>query len=539
MRRIVIILLSALLSIAVQAQEYVPTPVTVSKEKVKLNGKVYFSHVVLERQTIYGIAKAYGVTEDALYEANPSLRETGLQKNAIILVPYREKPAAGEVAPAPQEEKDYTEHTVKWYEDIDDIARKYNISVKQLMDYNGLKNRKLESRQVLKIPLERIPEAPQQAVVAAPVILSGSEESEGVPSEAAEAPVAAAPVILSGSEESHQAKESIEFSLVLPLKAATTVSAINMDFYCGALMAVKDLEADGIKIKMNVFDLAAGMPSIETLVRGDFVLGPIAGRDIEAVLQRVDGKVPVVSPLDPKTALLEQYYSNFVQAPTSAETQWEDLAAWVGEDLADNGKIVFITEKGASNVAASVAIRTALARRDTPYEILSYAIVEGTLIPEILEGMLSQEGQNRILVASESEAFVGDVVRNVGIMQGKGYEIVMYAPSKVRSFETIDGSDYHAAKLHISTSYYVDYTDQRVDAFVKAYRALYNTEPSQFAFQGYDTARYFMERSSKGIRKASGLHTDFSLEYRENSNAVNKAVRRIIYNKDYTTTLVR
>ena len=537
MRRIVIILLSALLSIAVQAQEYVPTPVTVSKEKVKLNGKVYYSHVVLERQTIYGIAKAYGVTEDDLFEANPSLRETGLQKNAIILVPHKDKPAVQEVAtPVTQEEKDYTEHIVKWYEDIEDIARKYNISVKQLMDYNGLKVRKLASRQVLRIPLERVPETPEQT--AAPVILSGSEESEGIPSEAEEAPVAvaAAPVILSGSEES---KESVEFSLVLPIKAATTVSAINMDFYCGALMAVKDLEADGIKIRMNVFDLAAGMPSIETLVRGDFVLGPVASRDMEAVLQRVDGKVPVISPLDPKTASLDQYYTNFVQAPTSAESQWEDLAAWVGEDLTEKDKIVFVTEKGASNVAASVALRTALAKRDTPYEILSYVIVEGTSIPEILEGMLTQEGQNRIMVASESEAFVGDVVRNIGIMQGKGYEVVMYAPSKVRSFETIDGSDYHSARLHISTSYYVDYSDPRVDAFVKAYRALYNTEPSQFAFQGYDTARYFMERATKGIRKSNGLHTDFSLEYNEKANAVNKAVRRIIYNKDYTTTLVR
>ncbi len=34
------------------AQEYDPVPVTVSQEKVKLNGKVYLSHVVLEKQTL-------------------------------------------------------------------------------------------------------------------------------------------------------------------------------------------------------------------------------------------------------------------------------------------------------------------------------------------------------------------------------------------------------------------------------------------------------------------------------------------------------
>ena len=80
MRRLASILIGALLVLggtAALAQEYVPTPVTVSKEKVKLNGKVYLSHVVLERQTLYGIATAYGVKVDDIYEANPSLRETG------------------------------------------------------------------------------------------------------------------------------------------------------------------------------------------------------------------------------------------------------------------------------------------------------------------------------------------------------------------------------------------------------------------------------------------------------------------------------
>ena len=541
---------------AVMAQEYVPTPVTVSKEKVKLNGKVYLSHVVLERQTLYGISKAYGVTEDDLYEANPSLRETGLQKNAIILVPFREQAAS--VQDAPQDEKGYTEHTVKWYEDIEDIARKYNISVKELMDYNGLKSRKLSSRQVLKIPVMHVAFTEEIAGQAGNDEMAGQAGNDGavgndemadqvghdgtvghdennvIPDSDRESP---APVV----EEnlSFIPKQDVEFSLVLPLKASGNVSELNMDFYSGALMAVKDLEAEGLKIKMNVFDLMAGMPNMDILTRGDFVLGPVASRDMEAVLQRVDGKVTVVSPLDQKTASLAQNYSNFILAPTPIDNQWEDLAEWIGEDLDDDDRIVFVTEKGASNVSASVALRSALARKDIPYQILSYAIVEGTSIPGTLEGMLTKGGENRILVASESEAFVGDVVRNIGIMMGKGYDVVMYAPSKVRTFETIEGSDYHAARLHISSSYFVDYSNPKVDAFVKAYRALFKTEPSQFAFQGYDTARYFIERSTKGVRQAHGLHTDFSLEFDSNGNAANKAVRRIVYNKDFTTSIER
>ena len=527
---ILILLAGTLLCPALMAQEYVPTPITVSKEKVKLGGKVYLSHVVLERQTIYGITKAYGVTEEELYEANPTLRETGLQKNAILLVPYREAPVQEVTS------QNYTEHTVKWYEDIDDIARKYNISAKELMEYNGLKSRKLTSRQVLKIPVKHaVAFSSEEKPVEHPIQETEEKEEEPeVEKEEEKEEVEVMPVL------AFTPKEDVEFSLVLPLKAAGKAGELNMDFYSGVLMAVKDMEAEGVKVKMNVFDLMAGMPSVETLVKGDFVLGPITSRDMEAVLQRVEGRVNVVSPLDQRTAALSQRYTGFVQAPTSVERQWEDLASWVGESLYEgSSKIILITEKGAANVSASVAIRSALARNETPYDILSYAIVEGTSIPATLERMLLRDGENRIVVASESEAFVGDVVRNIGIMMGKGFDVVMYAPSKVRTFETIEGSDYHAARLHISTSYFVDYSNPKVDAFVRAYRALFKTEPSQFAFQGYDTARYFMERATKGTGYARGLHTDFFLEPDEFGNGVNKAVRRIVYRKDFTTSLER
>ena len=108
--------------------------------------------------------------------------------------------------------------------------------------------------------------------------------------------------------------------------------------------------------------------------------------------------------------------------------------------------------------------------------------------------LAGKDSLNRVVVASENEAFTGDVVRNLGIMQGKGFDIVMYAPSRVRTFETIEGTAYHDADLHIATSYHVDYSSPDVDRFVHAYRALFRTEPSQFAFQGYDTARFFVLR---------------------------------------------
>lgn len=520
----------------VLAQDYVPTPVTVSREKVKLNGKVYLSHVVLEKQTLYSISKAYGVTEEDLYEANPSLRETGLQKNAILLVPYRE-----EAAPAVQ---DYTEHIVRWYEDINDIARRYGVTVKDIMDANQLTGKKLSTRQVLRIPVVKTKTEEEKAEPA-------GEPLPPVPPVTVEEEVKAdtLEVVPDSTLLSMRTRGSARFSLILPLRAAAGGSEMNMDFYSGVLMAMKDLEEEGVKVHMNVYDLNAGIPPVEELVKDDFVLGPVASRDLEAILQRVEGRVPVISPLDQKAAALTVNYRNFIQAPSATDHQYEDLAQWVKEDLRPTDKVILVTEKGADNVTASVAIRSALARRGMNYDILSYAIVEGRSIPATLaEIMAGKDSLTRVVVASESEAFTGDVVRNLGIMQGKGYDMVMYAPSRVRTFETIEGSAYHDAALHISTAYHVDYSDPKVERFVHAYRALFRTEPSQFAFQGYDTARYFVVRCIRygsdwtrmlGTERSSGLHTDFLFIQDESGNSHNRAVRRIVFNKDYSTTLQR
>ena len=77
-------------SFEADAQEYSNTPVTISKEKVKVGGKVCYSHIVLDKQTLYSISKAYNVSVEDIYRFNPTLQEFGLKKNSIILIPSAE-----------------------------------------------------------------------------------------------------------------------------------------------------------------------------------------------------------------------------------------------------------------------------------------------------------------------------------------------------------------------------------------------------------------------------------------------------------------
>ena len=589
------------------AQDYPPVPVTVSRSQVNLNGKTYYAHIVLERQTIYGITKAYGVTEEDLYAANPLLKQEGLKAGTVLYVPTvseqkaapatqaavkekpveKEKPAVKEEKPvvvkeqpAPKESKPvvidtkpaptpnadgFIEHTVKWFEDLYGVAKTYGVTPEEIMAANGLKSSRISKRQKLLIPFTD--KAKESIKNKLPSVKAPVEEKPAVTVPAqgepvqAETPVVEQPVPETKPEDTEPSegildwlsgvtgKGSADLALILPFNAAGKTSETNMDFYSGVLMALRDLEKQGVKTTLNVFDLQAGIPSSFDLGKNDFILGPITTSDLTTILGVTGGRVPIVSPLDQRAADLADTHEGFIQAPSSANSQYTELAAWAAEECVRGDQIILVTEKTSNgSTAVAVGVREALLDAGTAFEGVSWTQGEGRSLPASLTARLTKNGVNRIIVASEKEAFVSDLVRNLGILLGRGYKIVLYAPSRVRTFESIDSSNYHQCFLHICSPYFADYDAENVKAFVRSYRALYRTEPSQFAFQGYDLTRYFASlvakygnRWTRALRQVdgSGIHTDFHFEPARTGSYRNTAVRRIVYNTDYTTELVR
>lgn len=604
------------------AQDYPPVPVTVSRSQVNMNGKTYYAHIVLERQTIYGITKAYGVTEQDLYAANPILAQEGLKAGTVIYIPVvseqksapekpvtvkekpvaKEKPAAKEEKPkkeekprkeekpavkeskekpVPKENKPlvidtkpaptpnadgFIEHTVKWFEDIYGVAKTYGVTAEEIMAANGLKSSRISKRQTLLIPVTD--KAKESIKDKLPSVKKPVEEKPVEVTPVQEAPVhVETPVVVeqpateTEPEETEPSegildwlsgvtgKGSADIALILPFNAAGKTSETNMDFYSGVLMALRDLEKQGVKTTLNVFDLQAGIPSSFDLGKNDFILGPITSSDLSTILGVTGGRVPIVSPLDQRAADLADTHEGFIQAPSSADSQYTELAAWAAEECVRGDQIILVTEKTSNgSTAAAVGVREALLDAGTAFEGVSWTQGEGRSLPASLTARLTKSGVNRIIVASEKEAFVSDLVRNLGILLGRGYKIVLYAPSRVRTFESIDSSNYHQCFLHICSPYFADYDAENVKAFVRSYRALYRTEPSQFAFQGYDLTRYFASLVAKyGNRwtrallqvDGSGIHTDFHFEPARTGSYRNTAIRRIVYNTDYTTELVR
>ena len=548
------------------AQDYVAPPVTISKDKVKIDGKVFYSHIVLERQTLFSISKAYGVSIDDIYKHNPSVEVNGLRKNDIIIIPVVEKEVkeakeareTKEVKASPQKHETVTDgqikYTVQWYDDLTTIAEKFNVSEESIIAANGLRSRKLKKRQVLIIPVSGID--------------STEDREERITAEMAHEDVAAKQEVAENVSEPVQEEDSWEYysdyqsdsddwfrsyfrpevniSLVLPFKAnGKSGSRNSMDFYSGVLLAARELTDNNIDLNLNVVDIANDSIryDIHAIKESDVIIGPLSPRDISNVLVSTGGMCPLVSPLDQRVESQITQCRNLIQVPTSQYVQFKDIADWIEEDLQTGDKVIVITEKGARQKDNGTALASAISASGIRFTPFSYSILEGRDIQHSLETQMTQTGVNRVVIASESEAFVNDAIRNLGLIIHNKFNVILYAPSKIRSFETIEVDNLHKASLHLTMSYSIDYESPAVRTFVARYRAMFGTEPTQFAFQGYDLTTYFTRIIAKYGRnwgsyltheKAELLQSSISFESKGNGNYTNNGTRRVIYDDGYS-----
>ena len=558
-------LLAAFSPSLVLAQEYVAPKVTISKEKVRSGGKVFYSHVVQERQTIYSISKAYGVTMEEIYDANPALKlETeGLKKDQILLIPYKgdiRDTAGPEIQPQEEaaeetvgdtrgkedDDEGYFIHKVKWYEDLDAIAKKYKVSKESIMNINRMTSDKVKRKQELKIPCDpalwegRTVTADQDDVDVRDVEETDKEVEEAVD----EAPEENDGGILDDLFI-REGRHDVNISMLLPFSATKLGDRTSfMDFYCGALMASRVLGSQGVNLDIHTFDVGGGnMPvTHDRLASSDFAIGPVSKSDIMRASGINDGATWIVSPLDMQAEALTDSLQKIIQAPTPTHIQVKDMVNWIKSDMGHSDRVIVVTPASPESEYLDM-VEKEMSEAGLPHVTTTL----GSMRTHIVSG-----GVNRIVLACEyterSTVFLIEALRNLYMISGKSSEVVLYSTSKIRTYDQIEVEQLHKVNLHTSVTYAVDYDSKEVKDFLLQYRALYNTEPSRSAYSGYDLMKYFSTLAHKFGRKwpraldrvdYKGLQSDFKLVRTPSGSYVNNAVRRVVYNPDYSVTLVR
>ena len=481
MKKFAVILLM-FLALPLAAQDYEVPQISVSKDKVRVDGKAYYAHVVTAKQTLYSISKVYGVSLQDIYDSNRNLNleQEGLKVGQVILIP--------------------TEPTVK------EPEKESEVRVNDRALFPSMRG-----------------DAPQGDRT--------EEVSEGTPEE--QLPLPGHPL------------ETVNVAVLLPFGTSGQTDSKSVDFYSGLLLAARDLGNRGLNINIETYDVSGGKISRSMMSEADIILGPISEKDVHAAVSICPYGKYIISPLEPKNASMADSL-RVIQVPTPTSAQAADAVRWAVADMNPGDSLVLVRESGKSLTGVPAAMVAALRASGVRYSTISYDLLSGLHVQPTFVSKSSARGTTRYLIASEDESFVNDAVRNINLMAYKKQSVVLYGPSRVRSFGTIETENLHNVSTHVSSTYQTDYSDQDVQAFVMAYRALFQAEPNSFAFHGYDCLTYFATLCARYGRSwfdflpyesARGLQTDFSFEGGSRTGRVNSAVRRVVYTPDYRITL--
>ena len=496
MKKLLALLACALLAAApLDAQTiFKPSEVTVSRTVVTVDGKQYLSHVVRERQTLYSIGKAYGVSSLDIIDANPSLNLDfrSIKAGDILLIPATEETLA--------------------------LA---------LADTTATRTEPAQVQVEVQEPLPEQPKVqeqeprPEQPQVQEPLSIfdEGTEaESENFV---------------------YDIPECIKVCILLPFDADSTANVRYLNYYFGTLLAAKDLSDQGVKMEISTIDTMD--PQAFTRAAGEFadsdvIIGPVSAGDISKALPLLPEGKMLVSPMDAKTEELT-VDSPVILAATPASRQVLDVVEWMQEEKGEADTLIVVRESGVRLGPTMQLLRKSLNLEEMQNCIeVDYSIAGGLEMNEWF-GIHTHMGDTatRVMALSERDVFVKDVIRNVYLQNSMKHNVTIYGPARTRSSEVEEMCN---AYLHNSVTYYVDYDNPEVIRFVGNYRALFHTEPDSFAFHGYDTMRYFVSICAAYGRNwpaklhtfsQSGLQTYFRFEPAEGTGNVNAGLRRVLY----------
>lgn len=109
----------------------------------------YRTHTVQKGETIYGIGKNYGLTEQEIFLVNPNLNGARIAEGDIVVIPAKRKPLPQVVN---RIDSNYIQHQVQPKETLYGLSKRYGISIDEILRENPKVTNGLEIGMVVFIP---------------------------------------------------------------------------------------------------------------------------------------------------------------------------------------------------------------------------------------------------------------------------------------------------------------------------------------------------------------------------------------------------
>ena len=560
---------------------------TVSAAKVS-NSIV--THEVLPKETLYGIEKKYGVTDDALKQANPFLEQEGLQIGQKLTIPSNK---IQKVASEKAEKASY--HYVLPKETKYSIAKQYGISIEELERKNPEvvanlpEGFKLLVKGKAVVNNSIITETKKEITVATAIKVAATTNYAVKPKETLyglskmfgisqadlialnpfltdgvvegmvlKVPLAQATTLESKKEYADLSNTSTtnkkKLALLLPFNIAkiesdtlnsTTIHLkkdkflnMTLDFYAGALMAIDSAKVLGLNIDVAIFDSqetknASAIASIiqnNNLQDSDVIIGPFYQNNVEKTAELLlKNEVPVISPLSKDQGVS---YANIFQSIPSPDAVKNAVFVYM---RSKGGNIIAVVDKKKGSIIQYIKQN----HKDVKFPLLT---ATGGVSAENLKSLFVKDKINYVVMETANTAMIkATVAAMLSAMGTYRVQLVILEPNE--TLDTAEISMENLAKLNLMyPSVARDNESAEAQIFKKEFKIKNNVNPTDFATRGFDVTFDTMMRLSQDkkyqetVENSATEQVDNKFEYYKKIDGgyANKGIYILYYDTDLT-----
>lgn len=522
-------------TVKIPVGKVVPEPKKEETKVQSVNTEEYYYHKVNKKQTLFSIAKQYGVTANDLIRNNTELTN-GLVVGQILKIPVSLTNSNGQpakessaISEGKENPANYTVHPVVSGETVYSLEKRYGITHEEMLKFNPALQNGLKSGMKLKIPVKTayvsVTDPNEYNNSNSSVLLTDAPNNPVEPASSDCLPFTGKtnqkykvglllPFNPQGNDKTDPVSMNKELLLskinfsnqIVPvtLDSSIMINCINIDqkaegfleFYEGALLAIDSLQRKGMNIELSVFDVS-NQQTINALLQMDefrdlnLIIGPVYPELQESVASfAAKNRIPMVSPLS-SSGNFEQNNSYYFKANPSREYQIEQTATYVADEFSVKNFILLQLNGNSVSAEAKLAqlCKEKLTVRSGKNLFHEFNFQQHGV--SAIKPLLDQTGENIFFIPTDNEAQVSVAVTNLTAL-AENYEIVLMGTPAFPKLKSIQTESYHRIRLRYLSPYFIDYSKPLVRRFVGQYRATFSAEPSQFSFQGFDVSYYFL-----------------------------------------------
>jgi LysM repeat protein len=571
----------------------IPVKTAETQNSNNIEGKKYIYHIVKEGQTIYYLSKSYNIDEKEILKANPELQNNGLQLGQVVKIPKNGE-VSENVKKSPQKTS-YLNHKIEAKETLYSLSKLYKVSIDDLLIANpSLKTDGLKVGETLLVPQNQDRNSTAKSTIkdTSRTLFTQKDTNQldvfKVDSNDPSRRCDSLNVICNAGVFRNSEKYNV--AVILPFytdenkrsSAFDTTSmtddsedsyhsgswiypkSINfIEFYEGLLLAIDSLKKAGLSINLFVYDCGKDTNKIKQILakkemqKIDLIIGPVFSEELEIVSRFAKArKINCISPLSNKFNLIGNNPFLF-QINPSQESELSRTAMFLETYTNDN--ILFLYNK--DSIYSEQHDVKCLKKHIVTYALAKHKQIDTSKLRELglngtyshsIKNMLRKDEENIIVLPSNNEAFVMDVVSNLNTLLLE-YKITLFGLPSWSKIKNVEPEYFFNLKLHYYTPFHINYKDNKIQNFASSYHKTFGSEPFRVATQGfnfsmlgYDVGFYFLsalKNYGKNFQccikniKSTGLLSDYSFErVSKYGGFENSKLQYIIYNRDFTVT---